>query len=87
MFSLTASTFLERLRRSDEIAQVPNASNLGTHALRRGMARDIVDAGGSLATLLRAGDGRSASYIRYLREHQIEECAATQLLIDHSDFD
>ena len=62
-----------------------HAAALGTHAIRRGMAWDIIDAGGSLAVLLRAGDWRSAAYVQYLREHQVEESAASQLLIDHSD--
>ena len=49
------------------------------------MARDIVDAGGSLASLLRAGDWKSAAFLRYLRENQTEEKAVTDLIIDHSD--
>ena len=51
------------------------------------MARDIVDAGGSLATLMLAGDWKSAAFARYLRHNQVEERAVADLLIDHSDSD
>ena len=53
--------------------------------MRRGMARDIVDAGGSLATLLRAGEWRSAAFIAYLRETQAQDNVIANLMIDHSD--
>ena len=49
------------------------------------MARDIVDSGGSLATLLRAGDWTSSAFVQYLRDNQVEELAALSLLVDHSD--
>jgi len=49
------------------------------------MARGIVDAGGTLATLLRAGEWRSAAFTAYLREHHAEEGAVANLVIDHSD--
>ena len=49
------------------------------------MARDIVDGGGSLAVLLRAGGWKSAAFVQCLRDHQVEECAASQVLIEHSD--
>ena len=51
------------------------------------MARDIVDHGGSLAMLLRAGEWRSSAYVAYLREHQVEEVNVASLLIDHSESD
>jgi hypothetical protein len=56
LFHLSANQFLVRLRSLAVEVGIPLADQLGTHALRRGMARDIVDAGGSLATLLRAGE-------------------------------
>ena len=66
---------------------IPLASRLGSHALRRGVARDIVSAGGSLATLLRAGDWRSTAFAAYLGENQVEDQAVANLVIDHSDSD
>lgn len=47
------------------------------------MARDIVDAGGSLSTLMLAGDWKSGDVARYLRDNKIEERAGADLLIDH----
>ena len=85
LFSLTAPVFQRRMRELAAACEIPHHDKLGTHALRRGMARDIIDAGGSLAVLLRAGDWKSASYIKYLWESQFEERAAADLLIDHSD--
>ncbi len=67
---------------------MPDAMRLGSHAFRRGMARDIVDivkCGGSLATLLRAGQWRSQSFMVYLQEHTLDEFAVARLMIDHSD--
>ena len=49
------------------------------------MAQDIIDAGGSLATLLRAGEWRSNAFAVYLRDHQVEERAISELVIQHSD--
>ena len=79
------AAFLTELRRLATLVDLPHAATLGSHALRRGMARDIVDAGGSLATLLRAGQWKSAAFVAYLRENQAQEVAITQLIIDHSD--
>ena len=60
---------------------------VGTHAFRRGMAQDIVDAGGSLAVLLRAGDWRPSAFLKYLRESQPQEAAVARVVINLSDFD
>ena len=51
------------LRRLAAAVGIPNAQRLGSHALRRGMARDILDAGGTLSMVLRAGDWRSAAFV------------------------
>ena len=49
------------------------------------MAQDIIDAGGSLAVLLRAGEWRSSAFLKYLRESQPEEAAVSQVVINLSD--
>ena len=49
------------------------------------MAQDIIDAGGSLATLLRAGEWRSSAFLKYLRDCQPEEAAISQVVINLSD--
>ena len=66
-------------------AGVANAVQLGTHAFRRGMAQDIVDHGGSLAVLLKAGDWHSKSFFKYLRESQAEDSAVAQMVVNLSD--
>ena len=59
----------------------------GTHAFRRGMAHDIVDHGGSLATLLEAGGWTSAAFKTYLRGAQAEDVAVASAIIQLSDSD
>ena len=49
------------------------------------MAQDVLDAGGSLAVLLRAGNWTSSVYKTYLRLHQPEEVAVTEATIALSD--
>jgi len=49
------------------------------------MAQDILKAGGSLATLLRAGQWRSSAFRVYLQESAVDEAAVARLIIDHSD--
>ena len=85
VFTKSAAQFIKTLRDHASALGIANAGSLGSHSLRRGMASDIIDAGGSLAVLLKAGDWRSAAFLQYLRDHQIEETAASQLLIAHSD--
>ena len=49
------------------------------------MAQDLVNAGGSLATLLRAGQWKSSAFRVYLSEQSVDELAVSKLIIDHSD--
>ena len=85
LFSRSSSAFVQDLRKYAAAVGLPEHDRLGSHALRRGMARDILDAGGSLAALLKAGDWKSAAYVVYLRENQAEESAISRLVVDHSD--
>ena len=85
VFTKSVDAFRQTLRCDATALELPHVERLSTHALRRGMARDIVDAGGSLVTLLRAGEWRSGAFAAYLREHRTEEAAVSQLVIDHSD--
>ena len=64
---------------------VKDAVKIGTHAFRRGMAQDIVSAGGSLAVLLRAGEWHSKAFLTYLRESQPQDEAVAQVVINLSD--
>ena len=54
-------------------------------AMRFVEAWPVTDAGGPLATLLRAGVKRSSAFAQYLRESQVEASAVSSLIIDHSD--
>ena len=58
---------------------------LGTHAFRRGMAQDIIDRGGSVATLMLAGGWISAAFTAYLRQAQLGDVAVARALVDLSD--
>ena len=49
------------------------------------MAQDIIDAGGSLAVLLRAGEWNSSAFLAYLRQSQPQEVAVAQAVINLSD--
>ena len=49
-----------------EVRGAPDAHKFGLHSLRRGAAQELVEKGGDLATLLRAGGWKSASFRSYL---------------------
>jgi hypothetical protein len=84
IFDITASGFNKFIKETAMQLQVPHASRASSHSLRRGMAQDILDTNGCLATLLKAGDWNSAAYLQYLRFDQPREVAA-QALIELSD--
>ena len=66
---------------------VQDSERYGTHAVRRGMAQDILDMGGQLPALLKAGDWRSSAYLRYLRVSQTDDVAVAQAAMFLSDSD
>ena len=53
-------------------AGVMSADQFGLHDLRRGAAQQLVSAGCSLSTILRAGSWSSRSFIEYLDRTGIE---------------
>ena len=67
------------------MAGIEGAQQYGTHSLRRGIAQDIMDMGGSLPTLLNAGDWASSAYLKYLRTSQTEDLAVAQANMCLSD--
>ena len=83
LFTKTAAQFVHCLRSHASVLGFADRGRIGSHALRRGIARDIIDAGGSLATLLRAGDWRSGAFAAYLRENQAQDVAVSNVVIDH----
>lgn len=82
---MSVAQFSRSLRKFAGMASLPDADKYGSHAFRRGMAQDIVRAGGNLATLMRAGQWNSEAYRVYLQNHVLKADAIAQLLIDHSD--
>ena len=87
VFSISLLDFRKHLQVLAGMVGVLVPGRVGTHAFRRGMAQDIVDAGGSMAMLLRAGEWRSSAFLRYLREAQPQEAAVAQVVINLSDSD
>ena len=60
--------FLKSLRAVAKAVGFPEAERLGTQAFRRGAARDIVANGGSVDTLLLAGEWCSSAWSEYVGE-------------------
>ena len=85
VFSLTAKTFIDRVRMYARQAGVKDALTLGSHVFRRGMAQDIVSQGGSLAELLRAGGWHSKASLTYLRDSQAQDQTVSQMVVNLSD--
>ena len=82
---MTAHSFINRMRQDASALQIQGADQLGSHAWRRVMAQDIVLAGGSLGTLLRAGQWRSSAFRVYLQDQLLDEQAISRLVIDRSE--
>ena len=84
LFEITAPYFNKFLKQCATQLQFPNATRTSSHSLRRGMAQDILDTSGCLATLLKAGDWNSSAYLHYLRFDQPRDVAG-QALVNLSD--
>jgi hypothetical protein len=63
----------EHLRSTLRALKVPDADQYGTHDLRRGHAEDLRRSGATLATILKAGQWKSAAFLNYVNEAQLEE--------------
>ena len=81
VFTIDKIYFARRVKELAEHVGVPEASNCGTHSLRRGMAQDIMDMGGSLPALLNAGDWSSSAYLKYLRVSQTDDTAVAKAMM------
>ena len=57
---------------------------VGWHSLRRGMARDLLDSGATLSTILRAGGWRSSAFLRYLCRKDVDSREATEFALADS---
>ena len=85
VFSISAAMFLKKVRIYAQSRNIPSAMRMGSHAFRRGMAQDIVDQGGSLAELLRAGEWHSKAFLKYLRECQAQGNVIAHMVVNLSD--
>ena len=85
VFQLTRHQFAKDVKAYGAAGGVPGWQSLGTRAFRRGMAQAILDEGGSLALLLKAGGWTSSAFLRYLRESQVQDVAVGQTIVNLSD--
>ena len=85
LFHFTPSYFNRKVKEYALTLGFEGAARASSHGFRRGMAQDIVDAGGSLATLLKAGGWCSAAYAQYLRDNQAVDVAASHAVLSLSD--
>ena len=82
---LTGPLFTDKLRRMARSLGYEKAERLGSHSIRRGAARAILEAGGSFAQLLKAGQWHSSAFRLYLDLGVEEKKAMAEVLIEHSD--
>ena len=72
---LPVPAITRNLRRSAQAAGLPNAARITSKCLRRGHTETFRQSGGSLATILRAGNWRSGAFKAYLDQPALEEAA------------
>ena len=65
---------------------IPNWDRYGLHSLRRGAAQSLIEQGGGLSVLLRAGSWRSSAFRVYLDNARVEDDVSSKSVrafIDH----
>ena len=77
--------FADRSRSLDRRLGWDRAERLGPHSIRRGAARAILEAGGSFAQLLKAGQWHSSAFRLYLDIGVEETKAMAAATIEASD--
>ena len=85
LFAITKNGFATAIKTLAKDVGFPDAEYVGTHSFRRGMAQNVLDNGGTLATLLKAGDWNSKAFQVYLRDTQLQDTAVSNLVISISD--
>ncbi len=75
-------SFVRRIRflGGPQCLNIPHAAEWTSHGFRRGMAQDILDNGGSLAEILRAGGWKSAAFLLYLERTEVDQAAVLDCL-------
>ena len=61
--------------------------NPGWHSFHRGMAQDLLDAGSTLATILRAGGWRLLAFLRYFCGSTVDARESLEFALADSDSD
>ena len=82
-----ATSVRSALRSALRHAGVGNADAYGTHAFRRGHAQDIVEFGGRVTDILKAGDWQMPAWMRYLDVEKLERQAVAEAHIGASSSD
>ena len=82
---LSGPRFTDKLRNMARHLGWERSEKLGSHSIRRGAARAILEAGGSFAQLLKAGQWHSSAYRLYLDLGMEENKAMAQVMIEQSD--
>ena len=70
---MTYASFVGSLRRLLLLAQVNDAQAYGSHAFRRGAARDLWASSRSVAAALAAGEWSSGAFLKYLKSEVIDD--------------
>ena len=83
----SAESARRQLRAALRGAGIGNAEAYGTHAFRRGHAQDILEGGGRLEEILRAGDWRMPAWMRYLNSERLEQLAVAEAHLAESSSD
>ena len=87
LFSVAYPRFLRELKLDLEAMRIPNARKFTTKCFRRGSAMEILKSGGSLATVLKAGQWRSHAFMQYLNESEIDTLTLFQVVDDKEEPD
>ena len=82
---LRADVARRQLRERLTWSGVKDAPAYSLHDFRRGHAMDLASAGGTLKTILAAGEWTSPAFLKYLDIAELEEQAVLQAHVDDSD--
>ena len=75
---VSAAYARERLRAALQSLGIPQANAYGTHDFRRGHAEDMRKLGSPLSDILRAGQWKSAAFMEYLHEGDMEKVSTSR---------
>ena len=82
-----AASVRSALRSALRHAGIGDADAYGTHAFRRGHAQDIVEFGGRVTDILKAGDWQMPAWMKYLDVEKLERQAVAEAHIGASSSD